>query len=250
MMNNKRVYKAGLVVSLLVAVISLFLPESLGSVRAIIFGVGVLLFLVFLIALIVASVKVRQQAVAPEPDPTPTPSPTVSVAVPTVSRKPAPVPAPTPTPDPTQPKPIVRKATKSERIHVRGVDHYRQNVLAVASENPDYDLTKQELIEYHLDERVYQYDFIVKGALVPEPDNEYDPNAIMVHANGLCIGYVPKGSTAHVRKLMESGRIKSMDLDISGGKYKQVYETEDDKYELDRGEKNFTAILDLFLTEE
>jgi len=29
------------------------------------------------------------------------------------------------------------------------------------------------------------------GLLVPEPDNPADPNAVAVHANGACIGYVP-----------------------------------------------------------
>lgn len=30
-----------------------------------------------------------------------------------------------------------------------------------------------------------------EGTLVPEPDNEYDPNAIRVDVNGTKIGYVP-----------------------------------------------------------
>lgn len=142
-----------------------------------------------------------------------------------------------------------RKTVKSERVHVRGVDNYRGNILKLAHENPDYDLTKSELAESFLDERVWRYDFNVSAALVPEPDNEYDPNAIMVQANGLCVGYVPKGSTAHIRKLMDGGRIKSMDLDIGGGKYKEVCEDDDGKYEMDRGERPFSAVLELFLTE-
>lgn len=40
------------------------------------------------------------------------------------------------------------------------------------------------------------------GTLEPEPDNEYDPNAIKVlAADGHHVGYVPKDMTAHVRDL-------------------------------------------------
>ena len=235
-MKSTRTYKIGLALAAVAAVASFFLPESLGDdKRAMIFGLGVIAFVVFLVALIVAKVKAKKQ-------PSPEPAPTVTPAVP----EPAPIrPA-----DPASAAAPVKKASKIERVHVRGVEHYAENVVAVATENEDYSLTKRELIEDHLDERVYQYDFFVKGALVPEPDNEDDPNAIMVQADGLCIGYVPKGSTAHVRKLMESNRIKSMDLSIGGGKYKEVSEIDDGEYELDKGELKYSAVLELHLTDE
>lgn len=228
--------------SLLLIVLLFVLPSQYGSLMAVIFLVACACLIKGIISLISSKARSKDSTEPPN-------------NVPVQSTPPAPSPVSVPAPAPAPPAPVSaqtapRKAVKTERIHVRGVDKYRENVLAVASENPDYDLTKRELIEDHLDEPVYQYDFIVKGALVPDPDNEYDPNAIMVQANGLCIGYVPRGSTAHVRKLMESGRIKSMDLDIGGGKYKQVYEVDDDEYELDRDEKDFSAVLDLFLTEE
>lgn len=37
--------------------------------------------------------------------------------------------------------------------------------------------------------------------LFPEPENEYDPNAIRVTVNGIHVGYVPKLVTAQVRTL-------------------------------------------------
>lgn len=143
----------------------------------------------------------------------------ISVDVPEPADVPDPVPEhvsdPVPPIDhipPMQKEPVEKKATNIERVHVRGVNNYLTNIISVASENDDYNLALEEMLEDHEDERVYQYDFYVKAGLVPEPDNPYDPNAIMVQADGLCIGYVPKGSTSHVRMLMESGRIKSMDL--------------------------------------
>lgn len=147
----------------------------------------------------------------------------------------------------SEPVPSERKPESVERIHVRGISNYKKNIMAVATENSDYDMSKKELEEEYPDERVWQYSFFPKCDLVPEPTNEYDPNAIMVQADGLCIGYVPKGSTSHVRNLMKSGRIKWIDLKIGGGKYKYVYENEDGKYELDRGEKEYSAIVELHL---
>ena len=47
----------------------------------------------------------------------------------------------------------------------------------------------------------YEGDF--KGVLVPEPKNEYDPNAIMVKCeDGRHLGYIPEHRTADVRKLI------------------------------------------------
>ena len=240
-MKNRRLYKIGIVLSVVLIIGSLCLPESMGDTPALLMAIGLLCFVVFLIALIVSGIRAKKQAKQAPVSVAPVPSSPVATLTPTPSSAPAPLPSP---------KPSDKKALKIERVHVRGVNYYTKNIIAVGKENSDYSMTKQELAEYHEDERVYQYDFIVKGDLVPEPDNEHDPNAIMVQANGLCIGHVPAGSTAHIRKLMESGRIKRMELNIGGGKYKEVYEDEDGKYELEKGEKNFSAVLELYLRDE
>lgn len=225
-MNNRRFYKAGLIISIALFIGSLCLPKTMGDTPAMIMAIGVLCFLVFLIALIISGIRAKKK---PQPVPTPEPIPTTP---------------------PAQPKSAPKKAATIERVHVQGVDHYANNIIAVAMENPDYSLTKRELQEDFLDERVWQYQFFGKAALVPEPENEYDPNAIMVQADGLCVGYVPKGSTAHIRNLMESGRITYLDLKIGGGKYKKVTEVNDDEYELVRGENPYSAVLEIHLTEE
>lgn len=246
---NRRAWLILFILCVIVLFVSFALPSSMGDTPAMIGGIAMILGLSALIVFIVSGIKAKHK---PKIDPALT-------AALSAQAKPAPAPSPTsspvPQPAPAAPAPapaVPKKATTSERVHVRGLDHYTDNIIAVASENPDYDLTKRELIEECPDEKVWQYYFNVKGALVPEPDNPYDPNAIMVQANGLCIGHVPKGSTGHIRKLMESGRIQSMHLDIGGGKYKEVYEDEDEegKYEMDRGSRPFSAVLELYLTEE
>ena len=207
-------------------------------------GIAMIVGLSALIVFIVSGIKAKHK---PKVDPALTAA--LSAQYKPV-KPPASAPSADSSPQPPAAAPEPEKATTTERIHVRGLDHYTDNIIAVAKENPDYDLTKRELIEECPDEKVWQYYFIVNGDLVPEPDNPYDPNAIMVQANGLCIGHVPKGSTSHIRKLMESGRIQSMRLDICGGKFKEVYEGDDEKYEMDRGERPFSAVLELYLTEE
>lgn len=242
---KRRAWLVLFIVCVVALFISFALPASMGDTPAMIGGIAMIIGLSSLIVYIVSGIKAKHK---PKMDPA------LSAALSAQAKRapapaPAPVQTPAPAPVPSAPAPKAKPSTTTERVHVRGVDKYAANIKAVAWENPDYDLTKKELIEQCPDEKVWQYTFDVKGDLVPEPDNAYDPNAIMVQANGLCIGYVPKGSTAHIRKLMESGRIQSMRLDIGGGKYKEVYEVEDDKYELDRDERPFSAVLELYLTE-
>ena len=229
-MKSKRFYVLGLILSVALFIVAICLPESMGDTPAMIGVIGIICFVIFLIALIISAIRSRIR--------------------PSLNSQPSPVPKPAPITPPSQPKPAPKKSTSIERVHVRGVDKYAENIKAVVIENDDYNLTKRELQEDFLDERVWQYQFFGKAALVPEPDNEYDPNAIMVQADGRCIGYVPKGSTAHIRKLMESGRITYLDLKIGGGKYKKVTEIDDDDYELERGENPYSAVLEIHLTEE
>ena len=204
-----------------------FMPDWMGDSRAMIAAFAGMVFIVILLSLIVSWIRAKIRTRNRKP--TPAPAPAQAVVIPQKTKE--------------------KKPTTIERVHVRGVDHYTSNIRSVAGENPDYDLTKRELQEEYPDERVWQYQFFVKAALVPEPDNEYDPNAIMVQADGLCIGHVPAGSTAHVRKLMESGRIKYLDLKIGGGKYKEAREVDDGEYELERGESSYSAVLEIHLTE-
>ena len=231
-MNNRKFYKAGLIISIVLVIGSFCLPKSMGDTPALIMAIGMLCFLVFLIALIVSGIRAKKQ---PKSQPEPAKEPVAK---------------PAPATQAAQPKPAPKKATSIERVYVNGISHYTKNIKAVAMENPDYKLSMRELKEDFLDERVWQYQFFVKAALVPEPDNEYDPNAIMVQADGLCIGHIPRERTTHIRNLMDSGRIKYLDLKIGGGKYKKVTEVDDDEYELDHGENPYSAALEIHLTEE
>lgn len=257
---KKRVWLILFFLCLIVMVVFALLPNSVGDAHAMIVGIAMVIGAFSLIAFFASLImsKLRPKADVPsasapvQPVPVPTPA---TVPQPSAPVQPRSVPTPDTVPQPSaQPAPPPKPAITTERVHVRGLDKYKDNIESVASENPYYDLSKRELIDLFPDAKVWQYDFDVKGELVPEPDNPYDPNAIMVQANGLCIGYVPKGSTVHIRKLMESGRIVSMDLDIGGGKYKDVYEDEDedgnDRYVVDRDSRPYSAVLELHVIDK
>lgn len=113
---------------------------------------------------------------------------------------------------------------KTEKIKITGMSHYENDIKRLCEHNDDYDMTKAELRDAFEGERVYalMFDAVIK--LVPEPDNEFDKNAIMVEADGVKIGYVPKGKTKRVRELLDSGTVTSIDADVKGGKYKLVTE--------------------------
>lgn len=139
---------------------------------------------------------------------------------------------------------------KAERFHVAGVNHYLDNIFSLSSDNPLYDSSKSELVEENFtNERIYEFEFNPKKCtLIPEPDNDFDKNAIRVEADGIQIGYIKKGSTARVRKLMASDNLVSISVDIGGGKYKIVEEYEDDEkqvYEMSRGESGYWAVVEI-----
>lgn len=138
-------------------------------------------------------------------------------------------------PAPKQPEP------EGKKYKVAGVTHYEDNIMALASENDDYHLSKRGLIDEGLvEERVWEYEFYpIKAELVPEPDNPHDPKAIKVLVDGLHVGYIKAGSCAHLLKAINEDRIKKIDVKMGGGRYKYLEiidykENGDEIYELDR----------------
>lgn len=85
-----------------------------------------------------------------------------------------------------------------------GVYHHQGALISVASPGRGFDLPDDQFAERFSDGRsVYQYYFNnCVGALVPEPENPHDPNAIKVTLDGACVGYVPADLTGTVAALM------------------------------------------------
>lgn len=139
--------------------------------------------------------------------------------------------------------------TKSENFRIAGISHYADNILNnLVSDNPDYEMTAKELIEqYDPGDRIFEYDFDDKDvALVPEPENPHDPNAIRVEVRGILIGYIKAGSCSHVKNLLNSPDFAGIDLTIGGGKFKRVYEDEDDNLKVENDSTGFFADLTIY----
>lgn len=142
-------------------------------------------------------------------------------------------PAKEPSPKPTGPKTVSHK--------VAGTSYRQEALLAMGEKNPDYNLTKKELLKrWPEGVTVYEYNFHPqKAELVPEPDNPHDPKAIKVLVDGVHVGYIKAGSCAHIHKLLRENRIQSIVPRIIGGKYKMIYEY------VDKGEDTIGVRLDI-----
>lgn len=153
------------------------------------------------------------------------------------------------------PPPKERPAIESKPIEdntivktyrVAGTSFRLKNIMELANENPQYEYTKQELIDECLyDEKIFEYEFYpIKTELIPEPDNPYDKNAVKVIVDGEHIGYIKEGSCSHVLRILREHRIKKIECEISGGKYKRLcYDEDEDSYTMEKSESIFYAQL-------
>ena len=139
---------------------------------------------------------------------------------------------------------------KERTYRVAGISFREDAVENIGSENDDYHMTKQELIRDDMtDEQIWEYSFHPRHTeLVPEPTNQYDPNAIKVIVDGEHIGYIKSGSCVHVLKLINEDRILNIQCQMGGGRYKYLSEKYDDEkdkdiYVLERDSINYWASL-------
>ena len=148
---------------------------------------------------------------------------------------------------------------KEEVFKLTGMQYYADNLKSLASKNPDYSLNKSEILEsYSEGDTIWQYEFLTQNyteklyEIIPEPENEYDPNAVAVYLQGKKIGYVKKGKCSRIKNLLKSKDYRGSNLDVGGGKYKRV------KYDYDTGREyvetgeydNYFASLTIYLNEE
>lgn len=155
---------------------------------------------------------------------------------------PAPEPANEITPKPTETVERVKYTFK-----VAGISFRTDAIEDMLKEDGDYYESKSYLRENYDDgDRIWQYlsEYRDDVALVDEPENKYDPNAIRVEVGGVHIGYVKKGSTSRVRNLLKKDDVR-VKIDIGGGPYKELYEDEDGKIQIERGEIEFYAKLEI-----
>ena len=156
--------------------------------------------------------------------------------------------------EPQKPAEPVRELTGPKTVthKVAGTSYRQKELLAMGEKNPEYALTKRELLKrYPEGVTVYEYEFhSQKAELVPEPDNPHDPKAIKVLVDGVHIGYIKAGSCAHIHKLLRENRIQRIVPKIIGGKYKALYSYEvgakrSEDFELEKGDGPFAVRLEI-----
>ena len=104
---------------------------------------------------------------------------------------------------------------------VAGFD-YNQEVISelLDCENEDFKLSRSKFVEEVFD-RCYEYDVeFYPAQLVPEPENEYDPNAIAVYVEGSKVGYIARKDQAKVNSI----QVDKYEAEVYGGRYKEVNE--------------------------
>lgn len=148
--------------------------------------------------------------------------------------------------------PVKSTGAKVVSHKIAGTNYHQDTLQAMGEMNPDYNLTKRELVKrWPEGVTVYEYKFQPKKAeLVPEPENPHDPKAIKVIIDGQHVGYIKAGSCAHIHRLLREDRIQSIEPKIVGGKYKALctYDADARKvedYELEKGSSPFGVRLDI-----
>lgn len=135
------------------------------------------------------------------------------------------------------PQPVQEKDVKY--FTVAGFDHYQNELAALLEEkNEEYSYSAKKMMEEYLG-RIYQYEIEYRLVqFVPEPENEFDPNAIAVYCDGVKIGYVP------IKNQKDVEGLTSAEAEIYGGKWKEVVGDEYD-YELETGETPYKASISI-----
>ena len=104
------------------------------------------------------------------------------------------------------------------------------SIESIGIENYEFDYSRKDFLEIFSEgQRIYKYLFAPKSVVLEEePDNKYDKNAIKVIIDGVHVGYIKKEDCIHVKQLIDSKNIISIDATIYGGKYRYYYEDYDD----------------------
>ena len=146
--------------------------------------------------------------------------------------------------EPKRPKGII----KTQRHKLENVEAHMKEIMELVEENEDYKLSKKALIEDGREnEKIYQYELSEKAKLLFGGGG----GAIQVFVDDVHIGDIKKGSRARVKKLIESGTIRDVETEVSGGHYKIVrYDSGRNEYFYDKLEDAFCITIEITYREE
>lgn len=105
-----------------------------------------------------------------------------------------------------------------------GISYYEENIQVLARNNPKWGLTAKEIIDTgDAGRRIYRYNYVhTPVALVPEPENPHDKNALAVKIGGMTVGYISRDENVHVLTILKHKDIKSISCFVGGGDYKVI----------------------------
>ncbi len=122
-----------------------------------------------------------------------------------------------------------------------------EEIMELVEKNEDYKLSKKAIIDSGMEnEKIYQYVLSEKAKLLFE-----GVEPIQVFVGDVHIGDIKKGSRARVKKLIESGTIRDVETEVSGGHYKIVrYDSGRNEYFYDELEDAFCITIEITYREE
>lgn len=116
-----------------------------------------------------------------------------------------------------------KKKLIKEDFAVTGVPYYKENIMKLACTNTDWKKHTKTLLSEGKT-KVYRYNFVYKPVkLIPEPENEYDVNAVFVQIAGEKVGYIGREENIHVKDILDNRSVKYISAFVGGGDYKLVF---------------------------
>lgn len=132
-----------------------------------------------------------------------------------------------------------KKITMCQEYRISETEKFSENLLEIARENDDFDMSKKEIVENGMeDETIYRYLFLPKKVeLLPKDE------ITEVYADRQLIGFLSEQKTLEMASFKESHEVHDIGVDIWGGPYKYY---DSDKESLSEREKPYGAKLLLY----
>ena len=135
----------------------------------------------------------------------------------------------------TKTKTVKTKKQDYEIFHVAGTSYHQDEIKSLISGTDELYFSKsaKEYEECCAYDKVYKNTFNINEVSVqPEPDNQYDPNAMKVTLDGVFVGYIKKDDLERFNIMINLNLAHGVVAEVKGGPYKKLYFNDDDKAKL------------------
>ena len=147
--------------------------------------------------------------------------------------------------------PVAAPKPEGKKIHMRvhGTSYHEEEIQTLLIYTDEY--SAKELKDLYDDYELIQFDHFKDDevTLVPEPDNQYDPNAVKVIVCGRFVGYIAKNYCATCKRRLEAGKITRIEVEIIGGNCAKIYPTDAGGRHVERFYKQPYIMLDYWYNE-